>query len=257
MSGVCLVDLVEVQVKGGGDGRGLGGGGCEVKAQAGVLYGFCGAGAETSDAYVALLEVGEVLHQGIDTRGREEEKHVIVECLAGKVVAYRAVEHGLGIVDVGGVKHGGVDRLLVHVGNGVKELFLVVLGEHGHHVVELAGAAVENLAFAVYDVFLQVEGYGLCGAEIFHGVGDADAHLLAKAEEVVDGGTCGENHGGVLAYIYFLLAEFPGAQALNFDEGTKYQLYAMLRGDVEVGRFLGTRLGLGYKNFPYVHFIIR
>lgn len=101
----------------------------------------------------------------------------------GEIVAHRAVHHRLGVVDLGLVEHLGVGVVLMHVAHRVEECLLVVLGQRGEHVGELAGLAVEYLALAVYDVFLQIERYRLRGAEIFHGVGNGKPHLLAKTEK--------------------------------------------------------------------------
>ena len=46
------------------------------------------------------------------------------------------------------------------------------------HIGELAGLAGKNLALAIYDIFLQIIGYLLGGAEILHCVRYSNAHLL-------------------------------------------------------------------------------
>ena len=134
-----------------------------------------------------------------------------------------------------GIKHIGV--IIVHIADSKEEFLFLVLYERSHElgVVELACEAVENLAFAIGDIFLQVEGDGLCGAEIFHGVGDVDAHLFAKAEEMVDGcagrkDNCGEVGDGNLG-----LTKFLGRQAFNFDERAELNLHTVFFGDFVIG----------------------
>ena len=132
----------------------------------------------------------------------------------------------------------------MHVGNDVEELILIVLAQEGKEILKLACGAIENLAFAIDDVFLQIERDRLGGAEIFHGVGDGDAHLLAKTEEVVDSRACCEDDGGEIGDIDFLMTEFAGAQTLHLDERAENHLNAIAGSDVEVGRLFGRGSGL-------------
>lgn len=168
----------------------------------------------------------------------EEYEHVVIKSLVGgEVVAYGAVHHRAGVFDACGVEDvGGV--AVVHVADDEEVVLVLVLDQQGEEVVKLAGGRVEDFALAVYDVLLQVEGDGLGGAEVLHRVGDRDAHLFAKVEEMVDGSLGGENDGCEVGYVDFLLAEFACVKAFDLDEGPKYYFHSVLLLDVEVWRLV-------------------
>ena len=105
-----------------------------------------------------------------------------------------------------------------------------MLEDVGHQVGHFACLCREDFAFAEDDVFLQVDGYRLRGAEIFHGVGDGYAHFFTQAEEIVDGGLGLEDNGGEVAYRDFLLAEFASRESFDFDEGAEYYVETVFFG---------------------------
>ena len=72
----------------------------------------------------------------------------------------------------------------------------------------MACLAIENLAFAVDDILLQIVGDGLAHAEVFHGVGDVEPELLAQPEVVIHSSTSCENHCCVVIDRDFCLSEF-------------------------------------------------
>ena len=45
-------------------------------------------------------------------------------------------------------------------------------------------SAKRNFAFAIYDVFLQVERYGFRLADVFHGFGNRNPGLFANVEKL-------------------------------------------------------------------------
>ncbi len=132
----------------------------------------------------------------------------------------------------------------MHVADSIEVFLLVVLAERRDKVVEFAGGAVENLAFAVYYIFLQVEGYGFCRAEIFHCIGNAHTHLVAQTEKVVDCRAGCENNGGEIVDVDFLLTKFTGAETFHFDKGAEHDLNSIAFRDVEIWGFLRCRFGL-------------
>ena len=119
-----------------------------------------------------------------------------------------------------------------------------MLDHRGHKVGKLACLGGKNLALAVNDIFLKVVRDCFAGTEILHSSGYGYAHLLAKAEEIVDGSVCRENNSGEVRYIDFLLAKFLSAQTFYLDKGTEHYLYAVFLSKLEIGRFVGRRLGL-------------
>ena len=72
---------------------------------------------------------------------------------------------------------------------------LVVLGNDGNQAVHCACLAIENLAFAVDDILLQVVSDCLADAEVFQSIGHLIAQFIAQTEEMVHGGACCKNNG--------------------------------------------------------------
>ncbi len=205
-----------------------------VKTQTCVTGSLGRCGAETSYLYVTLLEVREVFQEGLDSRGAEKYEHVIVKRLVRpKIIAHSPVHDSLGIIDTVLVKESRV--FFVDIAHHPKELFLLVLGQRREKTVELTGLAVEYLTFTVYYVFLQIERYGLGGAEIFHRVRDSDTHIITQAEEVVYGGAGREDDCRKVVDGNFGLAEFLGGKAFHLDERSENHLYAITFGNVIVG----------------------
>lgn len=163
-----------------------------VEPQPRVVYGFGGRRTEAPDFDVALLEVREIFEQRLYSCRTEKDEHIVVERFVGfEIVAYRAVHHGFGIVDVMLVEQ----RIfsVVYVGNGEQVFFVGVFGQSGNKVVELARVAEEDFTFAVSDVFLEVEGDGFGCAEIFHRFRNRYAQAFAQSEKVVDSRSRGED----------------------------------------------------------------
>ena len=183
----------------------------DVEAQSGIFYSLSCSGAETPDSDFALIEVGEVLFQGVHTGRAEEYKHIVVERFIGsEVVADSTVHNSLCAFDAILLKY--FDVVLVNVGDREKEFLLGVLCKSGNKllVVELAGNAEENFAFAILDVFLQIKRNLFGGAEIFHCIGNCKASFFANPEEVVD--TCSrcEDNGREIGDGNSLLAKIFG-----------------------------------------------
>ena len=51
---------------------------------------------------------------------------------------------------------------------------------------------------------------------------------------MVDSSACGENYGGVILNVDFLLSEFPGGKAFHFDEGAEHKFHIIALGNVVV-----------------------
>ena len=95
-----------------------------------------------------------------------------------------------------------------------------------------------------YDV-----GDGFGETEVLHVLGDGDAQFVAEVEEVVDGIARVEYDGGVVEYLYLLLAELAGCDSLDFDKWMENQFDAMLLLNLEVRRLLRRRGWLRHQNF--------
>ena len=86
--------------------------------------------------------------------------------------------HCTGVVYLGIVQHLGVFAV-ADIGYGEDIVLVFVLGYKWHQVGEFAGLGGEDLAFAEHNVLLQIQCYGLGGAEVFHGVRHDEAHFFA------------------------------------------------------------------------------
>ena len=229
------VDLLDVFLQCRGDAGVLGCGCFELDGESGILGSLGSVYAEGGDGYVALLEVGEVLEQGRDATGAEEDEHVVVEGFAlGKVVAHGAVHHTLGELEFLTFEE-VLDFIAVDVAHWHEISFLLVLDHGGQEVVDFSGVAEEHFALAVLNVLLYVESHGLGDAEVFHILGDGDSQLFAKVEEVVDGMARGEYDGCVLEDVNLLSTKLARGEAFDFDEGAEDNLYTILSFDVEIG----------------------
>ena len=181
-----------------------------------------------------MLVAGEVLEEGLDAAGTEEDEHVVVEGLVlGYLVADGTVHDAIGEIDVFLLEELG-ESGVVDVALGYEEAFGAVTEDVREEVVYLACLAIEDFALAVLDVLLDVEGDGLGDAEVFHILGDVDAHLLAELEEMVDGMAAGEDDGGVTGDVYVLVAELSGGEGFDLDEGVEGYLDVMLAHEVVV-----------------------
>ena len=90
-----------------------------------------------------------------------------------------------------------------------------MLLQHLNQVREIL-VSEEYLAFAVLYVILEVEGYCLGGAEVFHRVGDDFAQIFCQAEKVVDRVFAVEYNGSVFGKVYAAFAEFCSGQTDHF-----------------------------------------
>ena len=118
-----------------------------------------------------------------------------------------------------------------------QEFFLLVLDdqfdERGERPV-----GERYFAFAVDDVFLQIERHGLRLADVFHGFGHGDARLFADVEETVYRRARCEDDGGVREYFDPLGAELLQGDADDADEGLVGYLHVVFLGQfVERGFF--------------------
>lgn len=132
---------------------------------------------------------------------------------------------------------------LVGLAQGEEELLVLMfddqLDEGGERPV-----GERDLAFAVDDVLLQVEGYGLGLADVFHGFRNGDARLLADVEETVHSGSRREDDGRMRKDFDPLCAELLQRDADNADKGLVGDLYLILLGQL-VERGFSMIAGLG------------
>lgn len=107
-------------------------------------------------------------------------------------------------------------------------------------------AREKDLALAVHDILLQVEGDALRAAEIAHRLGDAVANLESQTKEMINGRAAGEYDRGELGDVDLLLAKVVGADSLNVNERAKDELHTGLLG--HTGKGGEAQVGLGLRN---------
>ena len=232
-----VLDGEEIVLEGTGHGRILLRGGLDVETETGGTGGLRGGGSEGGNGYLALLEVGEVLDERLDTGGAEEDEHVVVEgldLLRGEVVADGAVHDALAVVELLRVKELG-NGVVVDVAHGYEILLGLVLGHGGQQVVNLTGGAEEDLALAVLHIFLDIQRDSLRDAEILHILRNSDTQLLGEGEEMVNGMARGEDNGSVVQDVHLLGTKVLRRDSLHLDERTEHEFYVELGSDVVVG----------------------
>lgn len=258
MSGVCrglAVVAGEIEVEGGCHRRSFGRGSLEVETETGIGHRLGGCRTERADLKIALLEIGEILEQRVDTLRAEEDEHIVIERLVGsEIIADSAVHHRRSAVELVFGKERAVGAV-VDVAHREEEFLGLVLEHRRHEIGEFTGLGSENLAFAVYYILLKIVGHCLGGAEIFHGHRNGDTHLLAETEEIVDRRLGGEYDGCEFGYVYLLGTEFFCAESFNLYERTEYNLDAIFLRYLEIRRFIGSRFRLGYQDFINLHFV--
>ena len=87
------------------------------------------------------------------------------------------------------------------------EFFFLVLYYQLDEVGETA-VGERNFAFAIYDVFLQVERYGFRLARCIHGFGNRNPGLFANVEKTIDCRARSEDDGRMSQYFNTLASEF-------------------------------------------------
>ena len=104
--------------------------------------------------------------------------------------------------------------------------------------------AKENLAFAVDDIFLKIQGNLLILAEILHILRHCDAGLFADMEERIYQAAGGENYCGVVQNIYVLSPETACGNGVYCKKRAEIEREAILCLKLCVWRIvLGGRLG--------------
>ena len=111
-----------------------------------------------------------------------------------------------------------------------------MLGDDGNQSVHGAGLAVENLAFAIDDILLEIIGNGLADAEVFQGVGHLVAKFIAQPEEMIHSSACRQNDGRILGHIDFRLSKLFRRETFHLDELTENDLNTIFLFNVKVRR---------------------
>ena len=126
----------------------------------------------------------------------------------------------------------------MNIGHRQQIFFFGVLADEGNQISHLAALSVKNLAFAIDNIFLQIDRNRFGHTEIFHRFRNRDSHFFAQAKKMINGRTCRKNHCAVIEYGDSLLSEFFCCQWLYFDKRTKINVDSIFFSNVEVRRFL-------------------
>ena len=102
--------------------------------------------------------------------------------------------------------HGYRHFRFVGLRNCQQEILLFMFVEQLHEIGK-STVCKEDLAFAVNDIFLQIESYSFGIAKIFHAFGYCDTCFFANAKETVDGSPTGKDHGRMVEDLDPLAAE--------------------------------------------------
>ena len=198
--------------------------------------------ASSSERTTALpLErrhVGRVAHHG-EVVGRKVD--------AVQVLRDGLDQHAHGVVQLRGREEGRDRRGVGTFGHGDQELLPLVLRRDERGDGGRRAGAEEDLALAVDDMFLEIHRHGFRGAEVLHGLGDLETHLLAQLEVGVDGVAGREDDGGIVGEVDVLCAEFPGRERLDQEKRMEIELCAEFFLQDLVGCEIGRDL-LGYQD---------
>ena len=136
-----LLHLVQEGFQSVGHGTVFGGRSRYIRTQSRILYGLDGLRSESPYAHsvAALVEIGKILLQSINSGGTEEKEQIVVAVLSIlKIIADGAEHHGLGDIQTMLLEHRCV--FVVYVGNREQQFLLLVLVQRLQQlcVVELA-----------------------------------------------------------------------------------------------------------------------
>ena len=159
-----------------------------------------GGRAKGGNHHLAFLDVGETFHQAAHSYGGEQGDSVVfVDVELCQVARYLSVHRCPGVFEFALVQCFGVFGLFL-VGAG-KEVSLVAVLAHYLQQVHKVARAEEDLALPVLDEVLQIKGYLVGGAEVFHVFAYRFAQFFHHAEEMVDGVLAVEYHCGVVLQV--------------------------------------------------------
>ena len=103
------------------------------------------------------------------------------------------------------------------IGEGHEEIFFPVLDDHINKVFKI-GFAVEYLALAVDNVFLEIKCNVFCYAEVLHRIRYGKSHLFTDPEKMINSGFGCENDRCEIGDIDLLLPEILCRDPLNLDK---------------------------------------
>ena len=141
----------------------------------------------------------------------------------GKVTGKGAVDNGLLVLDLVFLQHLG-DFLFMNVGTGKQE-FLGFMFLDQFDEVGIIFLAVKDLTFSELNIFLKVIGGRFGNAEILHGFGNLDAHLLADSEIMVNGIPGSKNDCCIIKHVDPVFTEIFGRDTLNFEKFPESDIY--------------------------------
>lgn len=199
---------------------------------------------------IALSIVWEILAEGGDAHGAEEDNHVIALYVESLNVRADAAIECSDLVGQLHLVHKHRNLCLVDIGLR-NEIFLLLVLLHDLNKLRELAFGMKNLTFPVDDIFLKINSDRLRDAEIFHCVGDSDTQLSAKTEEVINSYLACENYRREAKDVDTLLSEGLGVESLNLNERLEVESDAIALRHLEIWRLGVGRRWLGNENLLY------
>jgi hypothetical protein len=135
--------------------------------------------------------------------------------------------------------------ILLVLRTGIQEtLILLMLVDNLKKAFVGTVGAIKDFPLPVEDEFLEVKGHRLGDTEVLGILGYIYFQFFTGTEKMVDCVPAGENNGGIMGNIHFLLPELLGRNRIQADEWKKLHLHLVLAGKFVIGRFVGFRPGL-------------
>ena len=228
-----FVGFLDVLLNGHGHGRSFRHRSHDINLEVGIADSLCGSRPEGSNTGIVLLEIGEILEKGSNTRWTEKYQHIVLHLgQIRQIAAYRAVQNSLGMIDSVIAECIG-NFLLVDVAAGKQELFFLVLFQDVDQIVN-GRLAVKDFTFPVNDIFLKIEGSGFGNAEILELVQIGDPHLIADPEKMISSMTAGQYHSSEIADIDSVLAKLLSRYPFDVNEFPEIYLQVKLPGQLVI-----------------------
>lgn len=201
------------------------------------LVGHClgSSRSESSNLDLPLPECWKILFQRLYPRRTVEHQNVIVKLLRIKIPADGLVHRAEGEFDIVFLHQVG-DICFVRVGEWHEEILILVLHYNINKILEF-GFPVEDLPFAVDNIFLQVKCHVFGDAEILHGIRDRKAHLITDPEVMINGSFRGKNHCGKIGQVDFLLPEVLGRYTFHLNKLSEVYFQVVFFSELKIRRF--------------------
>ena len=133
-------------------------------------------------------------------------------------------QHGRVVFQPGLVEKRGNGIGVAGIGRSNEEMLAFMLrADQVHHRLGRSGT-VENLALAIDDVLLKIHRDHIRRAEILHGLGNLDTHLLGQFEIGVNGMAGGKHDGSIIRQIDALGTKFTSSKRFYEEKPAEFNI---------------------------------